>query len=175
MSKSFLIIILLFYINPIILTAQSNTGLNSSPLFVMNSIGDFNKTSNQSPAFYFKSIANCIDVQNGITLFKGVRGNGRFTIKCEVNLNFNCLGIKLYPNPAINNTKLQVENTPPNDEIFSLCIWTVDGQLLSTRKETGNSIMRGINIDLIGLSYGTYILRIESSKSLDVIKFIKAR
>jgi hypothetical protein len=175
MLKSAIVVIILQIISPSLLLAQSNFSTDKSPLFIMNSIGSIGNIISQSPTIYFKSITSCIDVRNGIELYSGVRANGQFTIKCEVAQSFNSLGIRLYPNPAINNTKLQVDNTPPNDEIFSLRIWTVDGQLLSTRKETGNNIMRGINIDLIGLSYGTYILRIESAKSVDVIKFVKAQ
>ncbi len=175
MQKLVLAIIPILLLLQNTLSAQASSILAANPVFVMSSVGSMGNTRNQSPAFQFKSTANCIDVQNGIAVLSGERGNGLFSIKCEVDQSFNSLGIKLYPNPAINNTKLQVNNPPPNNEVFSICIWTTNGQLISSRKESGNDLMRGINIDLIGLSYGTYILRIESAKSVDVIKFIKER
>jgi hypothetical protein len=156
------------------MNAQANSNLALSPVFMMSSVGNLINTSNQSPAIQFKSMANCIDVQNGLIIINGERANGQFAINCEVDIKFNSLGIKLYPNPAVNRTKLQVGNTPTPTEIFSICIWSPEGQLISTRKETGYSLMQGLNIDVSALSYGTYILRVESPKSMDALKFIKA-
>ena len=175
MRKIVLVNLLFVFVFANTLYAQSNTGNALAPVFIMTSFGNMGTTQNQSPVLQFKSTSNCIDVQNGIAVLSGERANGQFSIQCEVDPSFNSLGIKLYPNPAVSNTKLQVNNTPPNNEVFSLSIWTVEGQLINIRKETGDNLMQGLNIDLMGLPYGTYILKVESSKSIDILKFIKAR
>lgn len=174
-NRSILITLLslLFFSNYTIGQATENN--LGSPIFVMSSVGGFSNISSQSPSVQFKSTSNCLDIENGLAIFNGERANGQFTLNCEVNYKFNSLGIKLYPNPTINNSKLEVGNTPPISESFTVCIWTPEGQLISSKKETGYSLMQGLNIDASVLSYGTYILRIESSMSVDAIKFIKAR
>ena len=59
-------------------------------------------------------------------------------------------------------------------ESFSLSIWTTEGALIRSQKETGYNLFQGLNIDLSGLTNGAYILKIESQNYMDAIKFIKA-
>jgi hypothetical protein len=70
--------------------------------------------------------------------------------------------------------KIKLNNTPPLTETFSLSIWTTEGALIRSQKETGYNLFQGLNIDLSGLVSGTYILKIESPTYVDAIKFIKA-
>lgn len=157
------------------LYAQNNVSSISSPLFMISSIGSFANTFNNSPAIQFKSTAACIDVQSGIVIFNGERGSGQFSVDCEVAIKFNSLGVKLYPNPVVSTTKLQVINTPNITEIFKISIWTPEGLLVNIRKATSLNLTQGINIDVSELPVGTFILRIESAISLDAIKFIKSQ
>lgn len=142
--------------------------------FMMSSVGMMNGISSNSTAVQFKSIASCIDVQTGIAVLKGERANGEFAINCEVTLKFNSLGIKMYPNPVHTSAKIKLINTPPLTEIFNLSIWTSDGLLVTTRKETGYNLFQGLSIDLNNMNAGTYVLKIESTGYMDAIKFIKA-
>lgn len=142
--------------------------------FVMSSVGSFAGTSVTSNVILFKSIATCIDVQTGIAVLKGERGLGDFAINCEVVMKFNTLGVKLYPNPVQDYTKLKLNNTPPLTEMFNVSIWNTDGFLISNRKESGYDLFQGITINLADLHAGTYVLKIESSKFMDAIKFVKA-
>ena len=142
-------------------------------LFVMSSVGAMPGTSSNGLAINFNSIAACIDVQTGIAVLNGARGNGQFAINCEVTMKFNSLGIKMFPNPVNNATKVKFKNTPPLNDIFNLTIWTTEGLLVKTQKETGYNLFQGLNMDLSALIPGTYVLKIESSGYVDAIKFIK--
>jgi hypothetical protein len=141
---------------------------------VMSSVGMIAGTSSTVSSINFKSVASCIDVQSGVAVLKGERGNGEFAYSCEVAMKFNSLGIKLYPNPVNSATKVKFVNTPPLTEVFNLQIFNTDGQFISAKKETGYNLFQGITIDLGNLNSGTYVLKIESSSFVDAIKFIKA-
>ena len=160
-SSYFLIIVILFSVK-----AQAQ--------IVMSSIGTMGAASGTVSALNFKSTATCIDVQSGVAVLNGARGNGEFAFSCEVVMNFNSLGIKLFPNPVNNNTKVKLVNTPPLTEVFSLQVYTLEGQFISSKKETGYNLFQGISLDLGELTSGTYILKITSTQFTDAIKFIKA-
>ena len=113
-------------------------------------------------------------MQSGVAVLNGTRGNGQFAINCEVTMKFNTLGIKLFPNPVSTTAKVKFVNTPPLTETFNLSIWSTEGGLISTRKETGYNLFQGMTLDLSGLNSGTYVLKIESDNFVDAIKFIKA-
>ena len=135
----------------------------TSPVFMMSSMGSLAGSS------------NCLNIQNGVAVLNGERGNGQFAISCVVSLKINSLGVKLYPNPVSAFAKVKLINTPPLTETFSLTIWTAEGVLISTRKEMGYNLFQGIEIDLNTITAGTYVLRIESINYVDAIKFIKAK
>ena len=155
--------------------AQQSPSFLANPTFMMSSVGNFNVTANHGPALVLKSNETCIDVQSGLAVIRGIRGNGQFAMNCEVVLNFNNLGIRLYPNPVDNSTKVQFANTPPFNKVFNLSIWSVDGLLISNKKESGYDLFQGVNINIGDISPGTYFLKLESVDYNDVIKFIKAK
>ena len=141
---------------------------------VMSSIGMMGNASSTINALNFKSSTTCIDVQSGVAVLNGKRGNGQFAMNCEVTMKINSLGVRLFPNPVNHITKIKLNNTPPLTETFSLSIWTTEGALIRSQKETGYNLFQGLNIDLSGLTNGAYILKIESQNYMDAIKFIKA-
>jgi hypothetical protein len=141
---------------------------------VMSSIGSMGAASGTVSALNFKSSASCIDVQSGVAVLNGARGNGEFAFSCEVVMNYNSLGIKLFPNPVNSSTKVKFINAPPLTEQFNLQVYTAEGQFISSKKETGYNLFQGITIDLGTLTSGTYILKITSTEFVDAIKFIKA-
>ena len=161
-------IILIFIFSFKILVVKAQMGL-----FVMSSVGSMPGTASNGLAINFNSIAACIDVQTGVAVLNGTRGNGQFAINCEVTMKFNALGIKMFPNPVNNATKVKFNNTPPLTETFNLTIWTTEGMLVKTQKETGYNLFQGLNMDLSALIAGTYVLKIESAGYMDAIKFIK--
>jgi hypothetical protein len=152
----------------------TNLQAQSSANFMMSTMGSIPGASNTGMAIQFNSIATCLNIQNGVAVLNGVRGNGQFAINCEVSLKINSLGIKLYPNPVSIITRVKFVNTPPLTENFNLSVWTTDGALLFTRKESGYNLFQGINLDVSALGSGTYVLKIESENYVDALKFIKA-
>jgi hypothetical protein len=153
---------------PQILLAQKLNGV-----FIMSSVGGLENISNNSMAVTFNSLANCLNVQNGAGLLNGDRGTGTFNINCEVNIKFNSLGIKLYPNPVIGITTLKLMHPPSFNDEFKISIWGVDGYKITNGKATGYELSQGMSLDFSMLHDGTFIIQITSDKMHDAFKFVK--
>jgi hypothetical protein len=164
-------------IMPIILLAfpQNLKAQQLTGAFIMSSVGGLHNMSINSMAISFNSSTTCLNVQNGAAVLSAPRGAGVFSVNCEVNTKFNTLGIKLYPNPVVSITKIKFINTPPLNELFSISIWGTDGFKITSGKATGYEIFQGMPLDFSMLQAGTYIIRIESEKYTDALKFIKAK
>lgn len=143
-------------------------------VFTMSSTGSFNGTTSMAAPIQFKSVNTCIDVQSGVAVLTGKRNNGEFAINCEVGMKNQSLGIKVFPVPTTNTAQVKFIQTPPLEDEFTLTIFTIDGRQLLQRKEKGYSLFQGVSLDVSHLSPGTYVLKIESAKYMDVVKFIKA-
>lgn len=144
------------------------------PAFNMSSVGIIGNTNSNATAISFKSAANCLDVQTGIAVLNGTRANGQFVTNCDVSVKFNTLGLKLFPNPVLVAAKVKFINTPPLTENFNVSVWTMEGGVVLSRKETGYNIFQGVIIDMGQLIAGSYIMKIESANYIEAIKFIKA-
>lgn len=162
-SKFFSILIVLLII----------THTNYAQQLIMSSMGSLSNNSGLSASINFKSNANCIDVQSGIAVLNSTKGYGEFVVNCAVKQQFNILGIKMYPNPVKNSTKIKFTNTPPLAEYFNITIWNAEGALIKSVKETGYNIFQGLLIELSTIPSGGYILKIESPEYLEALKFIK--
>jgi len=171
-DNKFKLAILLFVAIASAFVSNSVGAQNAS--FLMSSVGSMANTSNTIAAINFKSSAACLDVQSGIAVLRGVKNDGEFAMNCEVTMKFNSLGVKMYPNPVNTFTKIKLQNTPPLNETFNLSIWTTEGVLVMTKKETGYNLYQGLSIDLSTIVSGSYVLKIESAQFVDAIKFIKA-
>ena len=166
----YLLNILLAISTPIILHAQENNGA-----FIMSSVGALNNFSNNSMALIFSSSSTCLNVQNGTAVLTGDRGNGLFAANCEAITKLNSLGIKLLPNPVSDFTKVKFTNIPPLNDNFNITILGLDGSKITNLSATGYELFQGKQINLSGLSTGTFFIQIESSKYIDALKFIKAK
>ena len=162
--------ILLAISTPIILHAQEKNGA-----FIMSSVGAINNFSNNSMALTFTSNSNCLIVQNGAAVLTADRGNGMFAANCEANTKVNSLGIKLFPNPVSDFTKVKFTNIPPLNDNFNITILGLDGAKVANLNSTGYELFQGKQINLSSLSTGTFFIQIESSKYIDALKFIKAK
>ena len=109
-----LIVVLAF---PQSLKSQQLTGV-----FIMSSVGSLENMYSNSMAVSFNSSASCLKVQNGTAVLTGDIGSGTFSVNCEVNIKMNTLGIKLYPNPVIANTKVKFIHIPPLNDLFTISI-----------------------------------------------------
>ena len=141
---------------------------------MMSSVGVMNNTLSNATAVKIKSNTSCINVQSGIAVLNGTTGLGEFTVNCNVEKQFNTIGMSLFPNPARTLLRAKFNHSVSVTEIFNVGIWNTSGAIISSRKESGFSIYQGIMIDVSGLNAGTYILKMESSNFVEATKFIKA-
>ncbi len=139
----------------------------------MSSMGMLNHTTNLSTAMNFKSTASCIDVQSGIANYSSKITYGEFAINCNVDQRFNTLGLRLFPNPVIANTKIKFSNTPPMNENFKLTICNAEGMIMRILNTNGYQLFQGYIVNLNNLTSGTYIIKIESPQFIEALKFIK--
>jgi hypothetical protein len=145
----------------------------SAQNFIISSIGRLKGVSSNSSAFVISNSSNCLNAYSGIALFETPKNNGKFEITCFVNYEFNKLGLVFYPNPTRVISHVRFIKIPPLDEIFSISIWSIQGNLLLSQKESGYNLYNGIELNLNKLIPGSYILNIETSRFFDTIKFIK--
>ena len=144
-----------------------------TPAFIISSTGTIKNMSNNSMTVIFSSSSNCLNIQNGTAVLANERGTGIFAANCEVDIKFNTLGIKIYPNPVATISKIKFLKSPPLTDIFSISIWSANGLKVTSGKANGYELFQGKSLDLSGLHAGTFILQIESDKYKDAIKFIK--
>ena len=167
--KHILYLIILGLAFPQLLNAQKIDGA-----FIMSSVGLLQNMSNNMMAVSYNSNATCFNIQNGTAVIIGETGTGYFTMNCEINTKFNLLGIKLYPNPVTNSTRIKFINPPPLNDQFTISVWNLEGLKITSTKSTGNEIFQGIPLNLTMLPVGNFIIQIESDKYRDALKFIKA-
>jgi len=167
--SAFVIIVIITVFIPQKIEAQKLSGS-----FIMSSIGGIQNMANNSMAVTFTSNAACLNIQNGAAVLTGDRGLGAFAINCDVNTNLNSHGIKLFPNPVAANTKVKFINPPSLTDQFTITIWGGQGEKMSTINASGYELYQGKLLNLTALVSGSYIIQIESEKSKDALKFIKA-
>lgn len=162
-----------FLTNTFILILALMANIAKGQMYMVSSMGSLPNTSSNASAINFKSNALCIDVQSGIAVLNAKTTLGEFAINCTIDQKINTLGLKLYPNPAQSISKLKFINTPPLNEIFNVSIWNPEGYLMNSRQATGYQIFQGLLLNLTEISSGNYILKIESPRFIEAIKFIK--
>jgi hypothetical protein len=92
-----------------------------------------------------------------------------------VDTKFNVLGIKLFPNPVSDNSKVKFVNSPPLNDQFTISVWSTEGVKLITSKATGYELFQGKMMDFRTLGIGTFVIQIASEKYSDALKFIKVK
>ena len=169
-NKGLIIIILSF----VFLVNIQERSFAQNAIFLMNSVDMMPGITITAPAVNFKSISSCVNITTGIDVFIGKHGKGEFDVNCQIAFKINSLGIKLYPNPISDNSKVRILIMPPTSEFFTLTIWTTEGQLVETRKESGYNLYQGVPLGVKNIQSGSYVVKIQSVSFIDVIKFVKA-
>lgn len=146
-----------------------------SGAFIMSSVGSIQNFANNSMTITFSSSSSCFNVQNGASVIIGERGSGFFVNNCAVIEKFNTLGIQLFPNPVTAITKIKFVNAPQLNDPFTISIWNISGIKLATSQAFGYELYQGKLMDISKLSAGIFILKIESDKYSETLKFIKAK
>ena len=139
-------------------------------LFRMSATSYVSELSSSSSFIQYAGV-NCVTIQTG--LYSGTVGKfNLFVIDCE--FNYKRIRIKFYPNPVINNAKLQLINTDLNDK-YQINIYDILGLKISTINEYGYNLNNGVLLNLNDLPTNTYILEVSSKSFRDVIKFVKEK
>jgi Secretion system C-terminal sorting domain/Metallo-peptidase family M12B Reprolysin-like len=112
--------------------------------------------------------AGCHTFSGGVTGSEGATSNAiAITIQSPCNLSnneFELSGFSYYPNPIKNEL-----NISQNDEISEVSLYTVLGQQVISKLINSNKT----NIDVSGLSTGTYFVKIKSGENIRNLKVIK--
>lgn len=155
------------------LLANKRLQAQQSPI-LMSSIGiTSGGIINFSNPITLVSSQNCINVTTGLPVLTGTINTGEFAINCEVNIKFNSLGLKFFPNPVKSTARIKFINTPPLNDEFQISIWTEEGVMLKMLKQNGYNLFQGLNIDLSEIIIGSYLLKVQSNEFVDALKFIK--
>lgn len=171
-------IIITLFIGLLILSAfpqkaisQSKDGLG----IIMSATTGMSGVQSNSGAIMIATSANCLDVKSGLAVISAIRGAGSFAINCELKQQFNTLGIKLYPNPIAQITRVKFINTPPLTDEFNISLSDISGNKVDLGKQNGYTLYQGYNLDLSQVIAGTYFLQITSANYLEIVKVIKIK
>lgn len=151
--------------------AQNKDGLG----IIMSATTGMSGVQSNSGAIMVATSANCLDVKSGLAVISAIRGAGSFAINCEVKQQFNTLGIKLYPNPVAQITRVKFINTPPLTDEFNISLSDISGNKVDLGKQNGYTLYQGYNLDLCQVIAGTYFLQITSANYLEIVKVIKIK
>ena len=171
-------IIITLFIGLLILSAFPKKAMSQSTEnlgIMMSATTGMAGVQSNSSAVMIQSSANCLDIKSGIAVISAIRGTGSFDVNCEVKQQFNTLGIKLYPNPVDNITRVKFVNTPPLTDEFSISLSDISGNKLNLGKQNGYSLYQGYNLDLSQVNAGSYFLQITSTNYLEIVKVIKSK
>ena len=99
------------------------------------------------------------DFTNGV--LKVINGTNRLS-------NFEDAGIKIYPNPVLNQAEISINN---NYNHLLVSVFDMNGKTLFQHKSTNN---QHFMLDLSLLSKGIYSMKIQDEKKLNVVsRFVK--
>jgi len=118
------------------------------------------------------SMANCIQVSNGVTKFLTTNA-GTFVNECIVNLNYSKINIQVLPNPFLDAVYVTFKSKIDNDNHFKISVFNNSGQLVKIDNVYQDLFYKGYKVLLSGLTSGIYYMQINSSNVNEVIKIIK--
>jgi hypothetical protein len=130
-----------------------------------NSINDYSYTdenitiSNPGAVVYYR--------------LKMVDKDGQFTYSEIKNIKLydKSLGISLYPNPAKNSSKLNLNLD--NAGVVRISITNVLGKQVSHKEYSGQKGFNQYNINLSKIGAGSYMIRVQANDKIQTIPFIK--
>lgn len=115
----------------------------------------------------------CLQVITGLSTFYGIVGNKLFVLDCSNGPVNSKPEIKLFPNPAMNYTRLQSTTLLLDNPNFQLRVFDAAGRLVMQHAITNSQLHAGYSLFLGTLASGNYFLKIEGASIYQVIPFIK--
>ncbi len=90
-----------------------------------------------------------------------------------VPINFEKLGLKIFPNPIGNRPKIQFLNKNLSTSLFNIRFYNVEGKQVLEQNKTGFELSAGVILNTSSLFAGNYIIQVLSANSVDLIQVIK--
>ena len=145
--------------------AQINTA------YSMGVLGGDLKLSNSSNPLTL-SMANCIQVSNGVTKFLTTNA-GMFMNECVVDLNYSKISIQVMPNPFTDAVYVSFKSKIDKDNHFKISVFNNVGQLVKTENVYQDLFYTGYKVMLSNIPIGIYFIQINSSKVNEIFKIVK--
>lgn len=141
------------------------------------SVSAVDRDINNSPvASYITTIdtaASCLQVVSGLYAFYGVVGSRSFLLDCPSSPVIVKSEIKLFPNPAVNYTRIQSTVLLADNPTLQITFIDAAGRMVMQRTITNNQLFAGYSLYLGTVSSGNYFLRLEGATIKQVIPLIK--
>ena len=145
--------------------AQMNTA------YSMGVLGGDLKLSNSSNPLTL-SMANCIQVSNGVTKFL-TTNTGMFINECVVDLNYSKISIQVLPNPFTDAVYVSFKSKIDKDNHFKISVFNNVGQLVKIENVYQDLFYTGYKVLLSNIPIGIYFIQINSSKVNEIFKIVK--
>ena len=139
--------------------------------YSMGVLGGDLKLSNSSNPLTL-SMANCIQVSNGVTKFLTTNA-GMFINECIVDLNYSKISIQVLPNPFVDAVFVKFKTKIDKDNHFKISVFNNMGNLVKIENVNQDLFYTGYKVVLSNIPSGIYLMQINSSKVNEVFKIFK--
>ena len=139
--------------------------------YSMGVLGGDLKLSNSSNPLTL-SIANCIQVSNGVTKFLTTNA-GMFINECIVDLNYSKISIQVLPNPFVDAVFVKFKTKIDKDNHFKISVFNNLGNLVKIENVNQDLLYTGYKVALSNIPSGIYFMQINSSKVNEIFKLFK--
>ena len=139
--------------------------------YSMGVLGGDLKLSNSSNPLTL-SMANCIQVSNGVTKFLTTNA-GMFINECIVDLNYSKISIQVLPNPFVDAVFVKFKTKIDKDNHFKISVFNNMGNLVKIENVNQDLFYTGYKVALSNIPSGIYLMQINSSKVNEVFKIFK--
>ena len=139
--------------------------------YSMGVLGGDLKLSNSSNPLTL-SMANCIQVSNGVTKFLTTNA-GMFINECVVDLNYSKISIQVLPNPFFDAVFVKFKSKIDKDNHFKISVFNNLGQLVKIENVNQDLFYTGYKVVLSNIPAGIYFMQINSSKVNEIFKLFK--
>ena len=136
--------------------------------YSMGVLGGDLKLSNSSNPLTL-SMANCIQVSNGVTKFLTTNA-GMFINECIVDLNYSKISIQVLPNPFVDAVFVKFKTKIDKDNHFKISVFNNMGNLVKIENVNQDLFYTGYKVVLSNIPSGIYLMQINSSKVNEVFK-----
>lgn len=164
------IAVLTFLLLSIVLKGLTQSG----SFYGVSVVGSFSQGMRASSLVQsFNKRTECLQLNTGLYLYYGIKGNARFELTCQTGPIVIPNDIRLYPNPVRNYVRIEGSGFPDNDQNLSLSLYDAAGKRLWMQVIATSQLIGGASFFWGWLQSGNYYLRVDGEELHRVIPFIK--